>query len=169
MSVVEKRIGADSIVTQDSEGDRNDCCSTTEDGNAVCIVAQNIKANSCECDSSTLSCGCDSAITRQTDVIQVIKLLPSQPRHTQNTSITENKSVWQKIRSGVMFLVACIASPCCTPLFVPLVSALFAGTPAAIWLGQNLGWVYGGLTLLSVVSLVLGLRWMGKNGSRRAV
>ncbi|MBL8090173.1 MAG: hypothetical protein KF758_02630 [Anaerolineales bacterium] len=67
--------------------------------------------------------------------------------------------MWKKIRSGVMFLIACIASPCCTPIIVPIGIALLAGTPFAVWMSANLGWVYGGLTLLSVVSLVLGIRW----------
>ncbi len=61
-----------------------------------------------------------------------------------------------------MFIVACFTSPCCTPLIVPLILALLAGTPVALWLSHNLGWVYGGLTLISVVSLVVALRWMGK-------
>ncbi len=59
-----------------------------------------------------------------------------------------------------MFGVAYVASPCCTPLIVPLVIALLAGTPLAAWLTAHLGWVYGGLTLLSVVSLGLGFHWM---------
>ena len=78
--------------------------------------------------------------------------------------------MWKKIRSGFMFVVACIASPCCTPLIVPLGLALLAGTPVAVWASANLGWVYGGLTLLSVVSLVLGLRWMnGKAKSNHSI
>lgn len=68
--------------------------------------------------------------------------------------------MWKKIRSGVMFVIACVASPCCTPLIVPLGLALLAGTPIAVWASAHLGWVYGGLTLLSIASLVLGLRWM---------
>ena len=51
-----------------------------------------------------------------------------------------------------MLGVACVTSPCCTPLFVPLGLALLAGTPAAVWLSANLGWVYGGLTLVSIIS-----------------
>ena len=70
--------------------------------------------------------------------------------------------MWKKVRAGLMFGVACITSPCCTPLIVPLI---LAGTPAAVWLGQNVGWVYGGLTLISVASLVLGLRWMNRRSS----
>jgi membrane protein implicated in regulation of membrane protease activity len=69
--------------------------------------------------------------------------------------------MWQKIRSGVMFIIACVASPCCTPLIVPIGLALLAGTPVAVWASANLGWVYGGLTLLSVVSFVLAFRWLG--------
>jgi membrane protein implicated in regulation of membrane protease activity len=70
--------------------------------------------------------------------------------------------MWQKIRSMVMFGVACFTSPCCTPLIVPLGLGLLAGTPLAVWLSANLGWVYGVLTIISIVSAVLGLRWVGK-------
>jgi hypothetical protein len=66
---------------------------------------------------------------------------------------------WHKIRSRLMFGIAFIASPCCAPLFVPLVVALSAGTPISIWLSYHTGWVYGGLTLVSIISLVLGLRF----------
>ena len=73
----------------------------------------------------------------------------------------------QRIRGGLMFLVACFTSPCCTPLYVPLLLALLAGTPAAAWLAANQGWVYGGLTLVSLASLVVSVRWfMGKRERR---
>ena len=75
--------------------------------------------------------------------------------------------MWKKIRSGFMFGIACIASPCCTPLIVPLGLALVAGTPVAVWASAHLGWVYGGLTLVSIVSLVLGLRWLGQKSSAK--
>ena len=68
-----------------------------------------------------------------------------------------------KIRSGLMFGIAVIASPCCAPLIVPLILALLAGTPIAIWLSYHTGLVYGGLTLVSIISLVLGVRWMRRN------
>jgi len=70
--------------------------------------------------------------------------------------------VWQKIRAGLMLGIACIASPCCTPFIVPLGLALLAGTPVAVWLTPYIGWLYSGLTLVSVISLVLGLRWLGQ-------
>jgi hypothetical protein len=73
--------------------------------------------------------------------------------------------LWRKFRSGIMFGVACITSPCCTPLLVPLVLGLMAGTPIAAWLANYIGWLYAGLTLLSIVSLVLGLRWAKHNSS----
>jgi hypothetical protein len=91
-----------------------------------------------------------------------------------NKTVTFNKNqestMWKKIRSGVMFGVACIASPCCTPILVPIAIALLAGTPVAVWLSANLGWIYGGLTVLSIISLVLGFRWMRqKSGSKPSV
>ena len=76
--------------------------------------------------------------------------------------------MWKKIRSGLMFGVACITSPCCTPIIVPIVLALLAGTPLAVWLSAYIGWVYGGLTLLSVISLVLGFRWMRQKNASKA-
>jgi hypothetical protein len=68
----------------------------------------------------------------------------------------------QNLRSGVMLAIACLASPCCTPLYVPILLLLLAGTPAALWIGQHSGWVYGGLTLLSGASFLLAVRWMRK-------
>lgn len=70
--------------------------------------------------------------------------------------------MWKKIRSGVMFGIACVASPCCTPLIVPLGISLLAGTPIALRLSAHLGWVYGGLTLISFASFVFAYRWMGQ-------
>jgi hypothetical protein len=67
--------------------------------------------------------------------------------------------MWQKIRGSLLFGMACVTSPCCTPLYVPLGLALLAGTPAAAWVAASLGWVYGGLTLVSVFSFVLAFRW----------
>jgi len=70
--------------------------------------------------------------------------------------------MWKKIRAAVLFGIACITSPCCTPLIVPVLLALLAGTPAAVWMTHNLGLIYGLLTLISIISLVLALRWMNK-------
>jgi membrane protein implicated in regulation of membrane protease activity len=75
---------------------------------------------------------------------------------------------WHRVRSGLAFLVACFLSPCCAPLIVPLALALLAGTPAAVWLSANLGLVYGAMTALSIVSLVLAVRWWGGRREQRA-
>lgn len=68
----------------------------------------------------------------------------------------------EHLRASILFVIACFTSPCCTPLIVPLVLALLAGTPLAAWLGHNIGWVYGALTLISAASFVLALRWWNK-------
>lgn len=70
--------------------------------------------------------------------------------------------LWSTIRSGLMFGLACIFSPCCTPILVPLLIAGLAGTPLALWLGAHLGWVYGVLTLISLLSLAQGVRWVAQ-------
>jgi len=146
---IEKQVpkeGAETVVLSKlQEEARGDCCRTTDDGQAMCTVSPV---------GQTGSCGCGPSKT-------------DSPMNTQAVSTPggqrENSSrfrFWPKIRGDVMFAVACVTSPCCTPLFVPLVLVLLAGTPAAVWLSAHLGWVYGGLTLVSVVSLVLGWRWL---------
>lgn len=67
-----------------------------------------------------------------------------------------------RLRGIVTFIIACITSPCCTPLIVPVLLTLLAGTPVALWMSQNLGWVYGVLTVVSILSFVLALRWLGQ-------
>ncbi|GEM_PF-4478103 len=139
VSILEKHVESAPTVTEESSCETRGCCSTTEDGNAVCSIAPSVEV----IDAS------------------------SKPKNTLRARIEECKTVWQKIRGGVMFVIACIASPCCTPLLIPVVLAVLAGTPAALWISSNLGWVFGGLTLLSVVSFVLAFRWMGKKANRR--
>lgn len=127
------------------------CCSTTEDGAAICIVPENGQPSACGC----------SANQEKTAV-------SAKPASSQEATTLRGK-----IRSGVLFGVACLASPCCTPLYVPLLLVLLAGTPAAVWLSANVGWVYGLLTLISIISFVLAWRWWpklsGKRGTRTAV
>ena len=79
------------------------------------------------------------------------------------------KRLTKNLRSGVLFVVAGLASPCCTPLYVPLALALLAGTPAAIWLSTHIGWVYGVLTLVSIISLVLAWRWWPKRAANNQI
>ncbi len=69
---------------------------------------------------------------------------------------------WKKIRSGMMFVVAFVTCPCHLLLTLPLALVLLAGTPAAVWITQNVGWVYGVMTILFLLSLSLGLSWMGR-------
>ena len=68
-----------------------------------------------------------------------------------------------KIRSGLMFGIAVIASACYVPLIVPLILALLLGTPIAVWLSDHTGWVYGGLPLIFLIGLVLGLRFVRRD------
>jgi hypothetical protein len=154
-------------IVQDSACERTGCCSTTEDGSAMCMVPQQTEAAACGCDTGASACGCNSTATIQPNSFQVVEVKPAQRKRTLSDYLAECKSTWAKIRAGVMFVIACAFSPCCTPLFVPLILGLLAGTPAAVWLGQNLGWVYGVLTVISVVSFILAFRWMGKNDNRR--
>ena len=114
-------------------------CGSGEDG-AMCAVSQD----------GTASCNCASQ-----------KQISSIQSEQTGNSIFQN--LWQKSRTLLAFLVACFTNPCCTPLYVPLILSLLAGTPLALWMGQNIGWVYGILTLISLLSFVLALRWSGKS------
>jgi predicted MFS family arabinose efflux permease len=69
------------------------------------------------------------------------------------------------LKGPSILLLAGLTSPCCAPLIVPVLLALVAGTPAAVWISQHLGWVYGVLTVISLLSLVLAVRWMGRHRS----
>lgn len=64
----------------------------------------------------------------------------------------------RKIRGGLLLGVGCVTSPCCTPLLVPLALTLLAGTPIAAFLTRYVGWVYALLTLVSLITLFLGVR-----------
>lgn len=69
---------------------------------------------------------------------------------------------WNHIRSGMMGALAVISCPCHLPLVLPIVLSILAGTPISIWITQHVGWVYGGMAIVFLVSLLLTLRWMGK-------
>ena len=126
----------------------SDCCSTTEEGAAICIVPEN---------GTQSSCGCGGIDQGKTAV-------SAKPADAQ-----EETNLRGKIRSGVLFGVACLTSPCCTPLYVPLLLVLLAGTPAAVWLSANVGWVYGILTIVSIIAFVLALRKWPKLSGKRGV
>jgi hypothetical protein len=104
--------------------------------------------------------GCDGTCCATTEDGGEICTLPATREIAAKADDEPRLSLWKRTRSGFMFATACIASPCCTPLIVPVVLGMLAGTPAAAWMGANLGWVFGGLTLISAGSLVLALRWM---------
>lgn len=98
--------------------------------------------------------------------------LQRQERPSERNSLplrvhNESAQRWPKIRSGILFGIACITSPCCTPLYVPLTLVLLVGTPVALWLSANIGWMYGGLTLVSVISLVSAFRWWPQSRTKQ--
>lgn len=70
---------------------------------------------------------------------------------------------WQKIRCGVMFVISFITCPCHLPITLPLALVLLAGTPAAVWITQHSGWVYGIMAGVFLLSLALGFVWMGSS------
>lgn len=78
---------------------------------------------------------------------------------------------WRKIRAGLLLGVGCLTSPCCSPLIVPAVLALLAGTPLAVFLAQYIGWVYAALTLVSLLSLFFGVRalWAKQSAQSKEV
>ncbi len=113
------------------------------DGNAKCGMPNA---------EGTSSCGCNEEAAREPVLLASAEL----PRDARRVS---------QIRSAAAFVIASVASPCCTPLYVPLLLILFAGTPIAAWIGQNIGWLYGALTLISAASLVMALYWRQKNAT----
>jgi hypothetical protein len=106
---------------------------TTNNGPASCSPAT----------SSDPGCGCPSSTNAQVSPTPA-KLEPKK----------------SGIQSAVLLGVACLTSPCCVPLIVPIILGLLAGTPLAVWLTTHSGWLYGGLTLISAVSFFLAWRLM---------
>jgi len=125
------------------------CGSNTEDGSAVCVPG---------------ACSCSSEAKSKEPIVLSV---PAKNKKIISFNQIEENSMWKKIRAGFMFVVAFVTSPCCTPLIVPLGLALLAGTPVAVWLSANVGWVYGGLTLISIASFVLAYRWMGNKAQSK--
>jgi hypothetical protein len=108
---------------------------TTTDGLAVCTPAT----------SSDPGCGCSSANqTKQPN------LEPQKPN---------------AVVSAVLLGVACLTSPCCVPLIAPIILGLLAGTPLAFWFTSHMGWMYGGLTLISAISFLLLWRYAFQKSS----
>lgn len=58
-----------------------------------------------------------------------------------------------------MIAFAVITCPCHLPVVVPLLVALFAGTPAAILIAKYTDWVYGVMAGLFALTLGLALQW----------
>ena len=59
-----------------------------------------------------------------------------------------------------MFVISFITCPCHLPIAMPLALVLLAGTPAAVWITQHSGWVYGIMAGVFSLSLALGFAWM---------
>jgi hypothetical protein len=100
-------------------------------------------ASACECSLPSHEEACRSCSPFQTDQTD---LASQQRRHP--------------VRSGILFVLACLTSPCCTPIVVPLIFSLIAGTPATLWLTQHGGWIYGVLTGICVLCAALGIYWI---------
>ena len=75
---------------------------------------------------------------------------------------------WQKIRSGTMLVISFITCPCHLPITLPLILALLAGTPVAVWLTQHVGWVYGVMTGVFFLSVnVVAFLWTGSTNEKK--
>jgi len=68
--------------------------------------------------------------------------------------------IWQKTRSGIMFVISFISCPCHLPITIPFLLLILAGTPLAVWITQHGGWIYGVMTGVFILSLALGFIWM---------
>ena len=66
---------------------------------------------------------------------------------------------WQKVRGGVAVTISILTCPCHLPVTVPLMLALLAGTPIAAWLIQHVGWVYGVMAGVFILSFGFACVW----------
>lgn len=100
-----------------------------------------MKQNSCQTSEGAVACAVDGSCG----------CAPT------SSTISTPSTWWSKTRPGFMLALACLTSPCCTPLLVPLLLFLLAGSPVALWLTAYVGWVYGALTVVSLLSLGLAM------------
>jgi hypothetical protein len=106
----------------------------------------------CSIEDSNHQCACAES---KSIPVPVSLRLPQHSLGRQDASSVQDTEPSHPIRSTLLFAVACVTSPCCTPLFVPVGIALLAGTALAVWLTPHVGWVYAALTMISVLSLLL--------------
>ncbi len=68
---------------------------------------------------------------------------------------------WQKIRSGVMFVLSAITCPCHLPITLPLLISLTAGTTFSAWLAapRTLLLVGAISTVVFIGGLALACNW----------
>ena len=109
---------------------------TTKDGLAACQPAT----------SSDAGCGCSSS------------------QKTKKSNNLEPKKP-NSVISAILLGVACLTSPCCVPLIAPIILGLLAGTPLALWFTSHMGWMYGGLTLISAIGFLLLWRYAFQKSS----
>src|SRR2546421_12091883 len=122
-------------------------CCATDDGSEICLLPQKGQ-----------QCGC--AEPKSSPIL-------STPRRLHHDSTPAGQhELWMTVRSGLLFVVGCLTSPCCTPVLVPIGLALLAGTPVAVLLTQYLGWVYGVLTVVSVGSFLLTFLLLSRRSTR---
>ncbi len=91
------------------------CGTTTEEGAAVCVPG------ACSCSSEAKS---NEPISLSLPSVSGNKKTGSQSIIQINNN--QEQTMWKKIRSALAFGVACIASPCCTPIIVPIGLALLS-------------------------------------------
>lgn len=95
----------------------------------------------------------------QPSTTQVMQIVHRQPQiySTRDHSYTPSPHLGRKLWTSALFVIATVTSPCCSPLVVVLLVTVAAGTPLAAWVTQNLAWIYGGLTAISILSFIVGI------------
>jgi hypothetical protein len=120
------------------------CCTTTKDGLTACTTTNT---------ESKCGCSAPSALAGETSV---------RSDHHEPHQRLETADGANRMSGALLIGVACLTSPCCVPLIAPVILALLAGTPFAAWLTVHKGWLYGGLTLISMISLAVGWRLIAR-------
>src|SRR5438105_101566 len=95
----------------------SECCSTNEQA-TFCAVE--VPGQRCSCVES-------QPASFLYDLVQ-------PDRSGQDFPSSEHQTLWKAVQPGPLFALACVTSPCCTPVLVPLLLALLAGTPLALWM-----------------------------------
>src|SRR5258708_6037083 len=113
---------------------QNACCASDNTSNSCSVPTHGQQRSDCasQADPAKSAVLLEKPFSiEETRLVIQQSMTPLKVAH-MSTANTGRNLLPRNIRGGVMLGIACITSPCCTPLIVPIVLGLLGGTPVAL-------------------------------------